>query len=240
MKLKFQIMAVCMITLIIIACSEMNDLHEPFIKDGEQIYIGKAENVLAYPGKNRLKLTWNINADPKITTARVQWRDTEDRVVEFPIAPVNGLVEQLIEGVPEGGFNFDIFLLGDNGERSVKVQAPAVVFGEKYESRLFARTISTNVAVTGGHADITWGPLTTGMRWTIVKYTDKNNQEKTIYVPPTDNLKIRISDHLLGKKNFSYATSFKPLLSTTYLSKPFVVSAIDTLNANFVVGVFPN
>ena len=231
-------MAPCMIMAALIACSDMNDLHAPYLKDGETIYIGRALNPLPYSGKNRVKLVWDINADPKITQALIKWRDTEDHEVQFPITAVNGKVEQLVEGVQEGGYNFDIFMLGDNGERSVKVQVAAVSYGPKYESRLFSRTISST-AVATGKAEINWGPLTTGMLGTTLKYTTTSNAEKTIYIPPSTT-KTTIADHKLGKLQFTYSTSFRPVQSVIYLNKSLLVSAIDTLNAGFVNGTFPN
>ena len=46
----------------LIACDDMNCLHEEYLKKGEIIYTGVIDSLKTYPGNNRVRFTWEINS----------------------------------------------------------------------------------------------------------------------------------------------------------------------------------
>lgn len=57
------------------SCENINDVHEEYLKRGEEIYTGVVDSLEAYPGNERIKFTWMINADPRITKTVIYWND---------------------------------------------------------------------------------------------------------------------------------------------------------------------
>ena len=45
-----------------------------------QVYIGKADSLKAFSGKNRIKLTWQMQNDPRGVKAHIYWKDRTESV----------------------------------------------------------------------------------------------------------------------------------------------------------------
>ena len=52
-----------MLILGIAACGDMYDVHEKYLKMGEETYLGIASDLEANSGFNRIELKWKLNAD---------------------------------------------------------------------------------------------------------------------------------------------------------------------------------
>ena len=68
---RFAIISV--ILTLLVSCSGMDATYQEFIKDGTALYVAKAENVVAQPGVNRIKLTVDRFTDARVETLTVYW-----------------------------------------------------------------------------------------------------------------------------------------------------------------------
>lgn len=128
------------------ACSKMNDTYDDFIKDGEIVYIAKADSVTAYPGNNRMDLSMLLIADPRISKVKVLWdaggqKDSTEKAVQRT-ADVD-TVRFSFNKLAEGTYTFYIYTYDKAGHRSVKTDVIGTVYGEKYIAQLVNRAIKS-------------------------------------------------------------------------------------------------
>src|SRR5690606_15689496 len=110
-------LSLCVFTMM--ACSKMDD-YRKYTDEKEIVYSGKADSLVVYPGKNRLMLSWVLVSDPKISRARVYWRNKADSV-EVPITTGPGVaaVKVVLENMEEGCYSFEVVTLDEEqGVRS--------------------------------------------------------------------------------------------------------------------------
>ena len=53
-QLYFIVACMCMIWLA--ACSDMNDVHDIYLKNGETVYIGRVDSIHVFSGRERVKI----------------------------------------------------------------------------------------------------------------------------------------------------------------------------------------
>src|SRR3546814_11645609 len=94
---------ICLAFVLVSGCAKQDDTYRQFLDKGEIVYVGKADSVQVFPGKNRLKLSWLILADPNVSKAKVFWINHSDSL-EIPIIKSSGIdtVEIVITGLDEG------------------------------------------------------------------------------------------------------------------------------------------
>ncbi|MCG8308506.1 MAG: DUF4998 domain-containing protein, partial [Cytophagales bacterium] len=68
-----------MLGLAILACESQEDTFSEFVKNGETVYIGKADTVSVAPGFKKLRFSVALNADPKVSKG---WLESTDGSVE--------------------------------------------------------------------------------------------------------------------------------------------------------------
>src|SRR5215217_4616411 len=114
----------------LIACSKMTDSYDNFIEGGEIYYPGKAQSLTAYPGYNRITLSWLLVSDPKITRTTVYWNNKSDSVV-IPVKRSGGVdtIRTTIAPISEGTYTFEVYTYDAKGNRSVKVDLISNVYG---------------------------------------------------------------------------------------------------------------
>lgn len=213
------------LTLIIVCCvgfysCSSQDDYKTFQNGKEIVYTGKVDSVQAFPGKNRIKLSWLLISDPKITGVKIYWNMQNDSTY-IPITRLQGIdtMEVVLSNLSEGNYTFDIYSFDKDGNRSVKVQKSGVVYGDVYESSLLNRPLVNVSWNVGGNTFIGWGDADTskciGVR---VIYKDNVGITHTLIVP-NSSIKTELID-FDPTSNIEYSTLFKP-----------TTSAIDTFFA---------
>src|SRR5690606_26083117 len=115
--------------------------YKEFIKNGEIIYVGKADSVRVHPGKNRVRLTWKIS-DPNITKMKISWNSGQDSIVMDVPEPQGGdHLSVDIDNLEERFYSFEIVSIDNAGNTSVKVLAEGQVYGDLYTASLLNRAI---------------------------------------------------------------------------------------------------
>src|SRR3546814_7884614 len=81
---------ICLAFVLVSGCAKQDDTYRQFLDKGEIVYVGKADSVQVFPGKNRLKLSWLILADPNVSKAKVFWNNHSDSL-EIPLIKSSGI-----------------------------------------------------------------------------------------------------------------------------------------------------
>jgi len=188
------------------SCKKMDDTYREYIEGGEIVYVSKADSVNAYPGHNRVLLTWLKGTDPKVSLVRVFDRNgkllKEKNVDEGAIKQ-----EVLLEEIPEGTHALGVVTVDDKGNTSVKVTVSATSFGQRYQSALQTRRVERAV-YQGEYVQIDWYTPTAGAIATEVVYEDENGDEVVVVTPAGERRTI-LSD-FAKKTQIKYRTLFMP------------------------------
>ena len=165
-----------------IACSEMDATYRDLVKDGETIYPGKADSLQVMPGNKRIKLSWELSADPRVKIVKVYWNSKKDSV-EIPVIykgePQN--MSTIIENLAEAKHNFNIITYDNLGNRSVMVEVQGEVFGPIYESSLANRPL-LDVKLIDYKGHITWADVPNSIGAEL-NYVDQSGTENKLFIP---------------------------------------------------------
>jgi hypothetical protein len=219
------IIAICFIFLI--ACSKMDDTYDDFIKEGEIVYIAKADSINAYPGNNRMDLSMLLIADPRISKVKVYWDaggqpDSTERSVQRT-AGVD-TVRFSFNKLAEGTYTFYIYTYDKAGHRSIKTDVIGSVYGEKYIAQLVNRAIKSGTYDDlAKAATVKWFGVGTDVIGEEIIYTDalgtvRNQFNK--HEGAADSVTV-LPDFKKGN-NFQFRTLYKP-----------AQNAIDTFYSNY-------
>lgn len=123
-----------------ISCDSMDSLHEKYLEWGEAIYTGVVDSLKVYPGYNRVKLTWEVNADPRIKKTVIYWDDRSDSVVVDVIRSQSKRIqmEHSIE-LPEGGYMFELATKDNEGHQSRYIEINTNIYGAFYANSISLR-----------------------------------------------------------------------------------------------------
>ena len=106
MKNNYNYLWIVLISFLV-SCSDMNDLHQPYLDQGEHIYAAKVDAVVVRPGNERIQLDLFYTAQ-RIKECVIYWNVRQNSLVkELPASGVNG-VPVLLEDMPEGTYSFEI------------------------------------------------------------------------------------------------------------------------------------
>jgi len=208
-----------LITLLLTACTDMADTYQQFTKDGETIYIAKADSIKAAGGEYRIGISWLVS-DPKVYSYKMYWNNHRDSLVNT-ITKTNGIdtVRIMLNGMREDVHQFDIFMYDKSGNSSVRAFAIGRVYGENYQTSLLTRTYKSIVR-KGTSAIIQWSESAATVLRVEVEYKDATNIQRSRFVPKEVQL-----DTL---KNFPVGGTLR--YRTAFLPEP---AALDTFYTSF-------
>lgn len=190
------------------ACSKQDDTYKQFLEGGEHVYVERPDSLKAYPGKNRIKLSWTIFSDPDVTGARIFWNNGADSI-EVPIARTTGTdtVEVVLDNLPEGSYTFDVYTYDKDGNSSVKADIFAEVYGDTYVASLLNRAIE-QIGYNNGKLELYWYGADANDIGTELIYTIASGGQRKVTVSPGDSVSI-LADYKPNSP-FQYATYYKP------------------------------
>ncbi|MDO7174021.1 DUF4998 domain-containing protein [Mariniflexile sp. AS56] len=207
---------ILIITLALIClcnCSEMNELHQPYLDRGETIYPAKPDSLISFSGQNRVKLQWYVYSDLSIKKARIFWNDKADSL-DVPITVNQGVrdtIGAVVENLKEGGYVFEVFNLDTYGNKSIPVVRSGKSLGGIYQSSLNNRrilsykTTTNNITFTMSSSD------PADYVYSEFKYFDNNNlvREAKLDLDNLETIKIPLDDIDISK-NIQFRSVYQP------------------------------
>ena len=73
------------LSLCMTGCGPMDETYSEFWDDGVIVYPAKADSVKAFPGDNRIVLSWQLRGDPSIARTKIYWNNRTDSL-DTPVA----------------------------------------------------------------------------------------------------------------------------------------------------------
>ena len=55
------------------SCNEMEDIHAPYIKDGETLYISKPQDMTVRSGNGRVEVSWRLTSIHNVDEAIISY-----------------------------------------------------------------------------------------------------------------------------------------------------------------------
>jgi hypothetical protein len=148
-------LAALLITLSLLSCSKWDD-YKKYTAGGEIIYSGKLDSVKAYSGKNRVRITGKLNADPKISTVKIFWNNNADSLVYEIKRSVSGNVFDQTFPMPESITTFAVYTYDTDGNRSVPVYVVGKSFGDVYRRKISGNRLISTTRYLPNSTTITW------------------------------------------------------------------------------------
>jgi hypothetical protein len=143
--------------MLALSCTSMDNTYRDLWSDGERIYPAAADSVAVFPGKNRIRLDWQIFNDPNVATARIYWNyDADSSVVQINATGNTDMVSATLTNMPEGPYSFTIYTFDRQSNRSVPVNVTGKVYGDSYEKTLLNKLLKS-AAYEDGVLAIAWG-----------------------------------------------------------------------------------
>lgn len=218
------------------ACSDMNDLHDKYLQEGEMIYLARFDSISLHPGKERLMVEYWYS-DPKAKKCLVTWNMGQDSK-EIDMSMSNGETPNVfyIDDLPETTISFDFTAYTEDLQYySLTSNYTVSVYGDKYTNTLMNAT-----AITG---DASFNPLTDEVtfHWTsnyenvvgyLIRYTDRDGKDQEVRVEPNSKKEVVLPNFPEGG-TLTYATIYRPQEDaidefTTAFSEPFETAGEET------------
>jgi hypothetical protein len=201
------LLALCLCLLA--GCEGMDATYKEFLGDGPIIYIGKADSVEVFPGRERVLITWQKQNDPRAKTARIFWNNGTSSTGDVPLTP-GSPTSFVVDSLEQGSCVFNVYLYDSYGNKSVAVEATGNVYGSNYESTLQSRRLDKVIlSMPGGELIVTFDAVVdSSMVQTEIVYLTAAGDEKTLVLPSSEQT-ATIADHA-SPATFRYRSGYLP------------------------------
>jgi hypothetical protein len=177
------VICIMFLAVITLSCSKMNDLHQPYLDEGEIVYTARVDSVVPGIGKNRIQLEISVLSQ-RIKTVRVFWNDYQDSV-DVAIDNKTGVFKKMLTNMTEKSYIFQLISFDQFGNKSLPVEIIGKVYGDVYESTLAAR--ASKIVCSNAGLVLTFSPAPEGNIATAVTYTNIAGNLTSMNVPAADN-----------------------------------------------------
>lgn len=202
---KYYTFCLVIIFLGLQGCSKMNDLHQPYLDEGEYIYAEKVDTVTVGSGDERIQLNLFLSSED-IEVARVFWNNGLDSL-DVDIDFQEGVFSQIIDELNEQQYDFKIITIDGFGNKSLPFEIEGNVYGNNYRNTISNRTISTIKANKNNELVINWSEtVNPDLLYSTVSYTNQDGEHVVDSVPSTEFRTI-LENY---SSELKYNTGFKP------------------------------
>ncbi|OQP58042.1 hypothetical protein A3860_39540 [Niastella vici] len=168
-----------LLVVVAVSCTKMDNEYAAYLNGGEIIYPGSPYNLEVHPGRGRVEIQFTQTADPNVVTYKISWNNNTQHI-EVPAGKANKLQKQLITGLREGNYTFEVTALDKAGNASTSRSAivSGQSLGDLYESNLPVR----DGAFTNSQAGIVLNMLSvdTTCKYSIVYYEDQSGVTRSV------------------------------------------------------------
>ena len=190
------------------SCDEYTSKHQAYIENGEIIYSVKVDSVLSYPGRDRINIKAGFASAPHIKKIKIEWDEGEGSQT-WDVNGSNDSVfyEFLITDLEEKSYIFSLYSLDSEGNRSIRVDEFASVYGSKYEATLKNRSIN-DLELNSDSVVFNWATAPNGLIYTDLTYTTTEGSAGEVRIP-ADSSQTVLNDCDYQVK-LKYKSSFLP------------------------------
>ena len=178
------LLLVCVIGMLFFACDDVNTIHQEYYDRGEGIYTGAVDSLHYQVGYEKVRFTWEVNADPRIREVLIYWNERADSVV----LEVNReqderfAMSHLLEEIPEDSYIFEFVTTEGIGHYSLSKEVSLEVLGDSYASSLRNRSIASVEQREDGSLALIWEPIASNnIQHTTLEY-ELNGESHSVKV----------------------------------------------------------
>lgn len=222
MKYLIKIISLCILGISFATCDDMYSIHQKYLDEGEQVYLGKPNIVVVQGGLERIQLIWKLTADPKIEKCCIYWNDREDSL-EVPPNYTDTVMRQIIP-LKEGNYVFEMKTKGKNNLYSLTSTSSGKSYGDEYIALLANRILKSQKIDKDGILNIEWGTEDNCVGLEL-EYTNNSGQKKEASLLGAETV-LKLSDFVPGSE-FTYRSLYLP-----------TKTALDTIPAKDAVAKF--
>lgn len=221
-------------------CSDMNDVHSEYLKDGERIYIGKLDSLVVLPGDGRAILRFWAS-DPRAKSVMFNWIPEDDSLYfEFDRSTPRDTFEVVIgrengmKPLAEGNYTLQATTSDNLGHFSLILEKSLSIYGDKYRSSLMDRVInSSQYESKENKLELEFsGPFTDDDVGVEVKYISEEEGIKTVQFADSLLLEAITISNFDVTKGMEYRTMYLPdsLAIDTFYTNYSPVEILSTVN----------
>jgi hypothetical protein len=214
-KYIFYTISLSVTVIAFFSCSDMNDMHDKYLRDGEKTYVGRVDSVRVFSGNERVLIRYWIT-DPRVKKLHILWNQKRDStVVSVPEhEPLDALEVMIGEGngnITEGDHTFFFYSHDDRGHRSVVFESLINVYGERYQATLINRSLKGVTKSGDNKLTLTWGGSSSANEIGIeILFKHISGEEKSEFIPIEDIRTTTVIEEVDFDGSIQYRTWFKP------------------------------
>lgn len=192
------------------ACSDMNDLHDKYLKEGETLYIGKVDSARLFPGNERMLVRYWIT-DIRAKELQVFWSGkTAALTLTIPDHQPEEPVEFMIDPIVEGDHELLFFTNDKERNSSVKFEALQSVYGAVYKSTLTNRPVQETL-LAGNKLSVLWsGSLSDQETGLNIAYATSAGKDEFLTLKPEALAGPVVLENVDLSKGVRYQTLYLP------------------------------
>ena len=205
--------------LIAVGCSDMNDIHDIYHRNGEIIYIGRVDSAKILAGNERFLLRYWLT-DPKAKTLKVYWSQKQDSLITtVPSHNPTDSIELIIgdgeKKITEGNHIFQVVTSDGEGLRSIVYEIIGNVYGKNFQSTITNRlTKQAEYKTDDAQVIIDWNDVTSSREIGVeISYYNLEGEQLTTLLSTNeigDQIVLENVDLMDEDKKISYRTVFLP------------------------------
>lgn len=204
----------------LVGCTGMNESIEPYLSQGEIIYISKPDSAFAYAGDERFMIRFWMS-DPRATRMHIYWSQRTDSLI-IPITEddkkdmIDVYIGDADNPIAEGNYTIELVTHDNLGHKSIVDEKVVNVYGEIFEKRVVPKFIksakyrkATNYVPEG--IDIVWGSAASEKEIGVTLYYTGIDGEPKEEFYISSELKNGLSlENIDLRQPISYVTHFLP------------------------------
>ena len=200
-----------LIAVAALSCSKMNDLHDPYLRDGKIMYTGKVDSAKVFAGENRIMLRY-YTSDPKAKNLLAYWNlKTDSSLFAIPDKNAGDPVDVYIDKMEEGPVFFELFTLNVNMEnQSVLHNVAGRVYGDRFRASLTNRNIRSIIRGMDGKVTIEWYGADQRSVGCQIRYTNILGVTVDDFMVPSNESVTVIDDMDEDAEHIWYQTVYMP------------------------------
>lgn len=201
-------------------CSGMNESIEPYLSQGEIIYISKSDSAFVYPGRERFMVQFYMS-DPRATAMHIYWSQKTDSLI-VPISEedkgkaIDVYIGTEASPIAEGNYTVELITHDALGHTSITDEKVVNVYGEIFENQVISKYVksvtyrkATEYVPEG--IDIVWGSASSEKEVGVsIYYTDVEGTPKKVFYDATALKDGTSLEDIDVREPVSYVTHYLP------------------------------
>lgn len=222
---RINLLFISSILCILSSCTGMLDTIQPYLDEGETIYVGKLDSLKAFSGRNQIKIQGKMMYGVNQVKCIISYHNPvslEQESKEFPVVrqEARETFEFTLTDLTEGQYDFSVVTYDPKGNQSIPTVVSCYAYGEQYQQLLSNRIMrSVTPEQVTINDQLQW---VTKVVWNIsrgdgiigcnIEYEQENGSFKSLFVP-VDETTTALNDFKAGGI-LRYNTEYKPDLTS--------------------------